>query len=66
MDGAGDRIIEDKRDVVKEKLSPSLYIIFIVLIIDLLGFTVILPLLPSIFDHYGNNKEVIIKHYYFS
>uniref|UniRef100_A0A8D0EEV7 Major facilitator superfamily domain-containing protein 10 n=1 Tax=Salvator merianae TaxID=96440 RepID=A0A8D0EEV7_SALMN len=32
-------------------------IVFIALLIDLLGFTLILPLLPSILDHYGKNQD---------
>lgn len=31
-------------------------IVFIALLIDLLGFTLILPLLPSILDHYSKNN----------
>ncbi|KAG8184726.1 hypothetical protein JTE90_019329 [Oedothorax gibbosus] len=54
---------KDSKETVQEKLAPSMYIIFLVLIIDLLGFTVILPLLPSIFDHYGNNKEDHLYHW---
>ncbi|XP_070540246.1 major facilitator superfamily domain-containing protein 10-like [Ptychodera flava] len=38
--------------------SPRiLYIVFISLLIDLLGFTVILPLLPSLLDYYGKNSN---------
>ncbi|XP_003383919.1 PREDICTED: major facilitator superfamily domain-containing protein 10-like [Amphimedon queenslandica] len=32
-------------------------IIFISLVVDLLGFTVILPLLPSMLEYYGSNDE---------
>ncbi|ESO96999.1 hypothetical protein LOTGIDRAFT_115354 [Lottia gigantea] len=32
-------------------------IVFISLVLDLLAFTVILPLLPSILDYYGNNDK---------
>ncbi|KAF7248222.1 Major facilitator superfamily domain-containing protein 10 [Varanus komodoensis] len=32
-------------------------IVFIALLIDLLGFTLILPLLPSILDHYSKNDD---------
>jgi hypothetical protein len=34
------------------------YVVFISLIIDLLAFTLILPLLPKIFDFYESNKDV--------
>lgn len=30
-------------------------IVFIILLLDLLGFTLILPLLPSILDHYAES-----------
>lgn len=33
--------------------SKVIYIVFIILLLDLLGFTLILPLLPSILDHYA-------------
>lgn len=39
-------------------LNSSLFIIFLVLIIDLLGFTVILPLMPSIYEYYDSNEQV--------
>ena len=45
-------------------LSPSerkmLLILFVSLVIDLLAFTVILPLLPTLLDYYGS-KEVSIS-----
>lgn len=33
--------------------SKVIKIVFIILLLDLLGFTLILPLLPSILDHYA-------------
>lgn len=36
----------------KTSLDPRVWIIFTSLIIDLIGFTVILPLMPKILDHY--------------
>lgn len=56
-----------KSDVKKEKnatsaeekmMNRTFYIIFISLVIDLLAFTVILPLLPSLLDHYGSSDTV--------
>ncbi|KAK4872045.1 hypothetical protein RN001_016169 [Aquatica leii] len=38
-----------------EKLNPTVYIIFISLLLDLLAFTMILPLLPSLLEHYRLN-----------
>ncbi|KAK3609229.1 hypothetical protein CHS0354_035168 [Potamilus streckersoni] len=39
-----------------------LYIIFISLVIDLLGFTLILPLLPSLLDYYGTHGQDSLYH----
>ncbi|GFY64116.1 major facilitator superfamily domain-containing protein 10 [Trichonephila inaurata madagascariensis] len=47
----------------EEKLSSSMYVIFLVLIIDLLGFTVILPLMPSIFEYYDANEKDHLYHW---
>lgn len=33
--------------------SKVISMVFIILLLDLLGFTLILPLLPSILDHYA-------------
>ncbi|KAM3867798.1 major facilitator superfamily domain-containing protein 10-like [Diretmus argenteus] len=33
-------------------------IVFVTLLLDLLGFTLILPLLPSILDHYGQTEDI--------
>lgn len=38
-------------------MNRTFYIVFLSLIIDLLAFTVILPLLPSLLDHYGHNDK---------
>lgn len=40
-------------------MHKSCYIIFLYLIIDLVSFTVILPLVPSLFDYYEENDKVI-------
>jgi hypothetical protein len=41
------------------------YIVFISLLIDLLAFTLILPLLPKIFDYYesSNNVSLILTFF---
>lgn len=53
---------DDKHDT-REPTSKTVYVIFVSLIFDLLGFTVILPLLPSLLDYYGQKDQVslIIK-----
>ncbi|KAG7489424.1 major facilitator superfamily domain-containing protein 10 [Solea senegalensis] len=35
--------------------------VLVVLLLDLLGFTLILPLLPSILDHYANTGDVVYQ-----
>lgn len=39
-----------------KKIAP-VYIVFISLLLDLLAFTMILPLLPSLLDHYKSNDS---------
>ena len=39
-------------------MHRSCYIVFLSLIIDLIAFAVILPLMPSILDHYKHHDEV--------
>ena len=44
-----------------EKSSSStrmLVIVFVSLVVDLLAFTVILPLLPALLEHYGKDRKV--------
>lgn len=36
-----------------------LYVVFISLVLDLLAFTLILPLLPSLLDYYGTHDEKV-------
>lgn len=38
-----------------EKVHSTVYIVFISLLLDLLAFTIILPLLPSLLEHYKKN-----------
>lgn len=39
--------------------SRVIRIVFIILLLDLLGFTLILPLLPSILDNYAQTEDVV-------
>lgn len=41
-----------KQTVGNERIHRTVYMIFMSLLLDLLAFTVILPLLPSLLDHY--------------
>ncbi|XP_071776509.1 major facilitator superfamily domain-containing protein 10 [Centroberyx gerrardi] len=38
--------------------SRVINIVFVLLLLDLLGFTLILPLLPSILDHYAQTEDI--------
>ncbi|KAK6177910.1 hypothetical protein SNE40_012779 [Patella caerulea] len=46
-----------------KKMNRVFFIVFISLVLDLLAFTVILPLLPSILDYYGSNDKVGLYTY---
>ncbi|KAJ8936494.1 hypothetical protein NQ314_012358 [Rhamnusium bicolor] len=54
-----------------EKVHPTVYIVFVSLLLDLLAFTMILPLLPSLLEHYRVNDDIGLygwlsnKIYYF-
>uniref|UniRef100_A0AAQ6ABP6 Major facilitator superfamily (MFS) profile domain-containing protein n=1 Tax=Amphiprion ocellaris TaxID=80972 RepID=A0AAQ6ABP6_AMPOC len=41
--------------------SKVIRIVFVVLLLDLLGFTLILPLLPSILDHYAQTEDGVYQ-----
>ncbi|XP_077301216.1 major facilitator superfamily domain-containing protein rtet [Arctopsyche grandis] len=41
-----------------EKTHPTVYLVFFSLLLDLLAFTMILPLLPSLLDHYRQYDSV--------
>lgn len=40
-----------------DRLNPTVYVIFFSLLLDLLAFTMILPLLPSLLEHYKQHDE---------
>lgn len=40
-----------------EKVHSTVYVVFISLLLDLLAFTIILPLLPSLLEHYKKNDS---------
>ncbi|KAJ3603491.1 hypothetical protein NHX12_028236 [Muraenolepis orangiensis] len=41
--------------------SRVINIVFFILLLDLLGFTLILPLFPSILDHYGQTEDAVYQ-----
>lgn len=44
-------------DMKKEKTHAMVYVVFISLLFDLLAFTIILPLLPSLLEYFKNNDS---------
>jgi hypothetical protein len=46
-----------KEDDSKEKMHPMTMVVFISLLLDLLAFTMILPLLPALMELYRNNDS---------
>ncbi len=56
---------ESLRDDGAASPSPSpashwtLLVVFMSLLVDLIGFTVILPLIPSMLEHYSRNDQVM-------
>lgn len=53
----GDREDENGNEDRKQSGRTQL-LVFVVLLIDLLAFTMILPLLPSLLDYYADHDEV--------
>ena len=49
------KLLQDK--MVDEKPKNAQVIVFISLLLDLLGFTVILPLFPALLDYYSHNDS---------
>lgn len=47
-----------KNKVESTKTHPTVYIVFFSLLLDLLAFTMILPLLPSLLEHYRVNDQL--------
>ncbi|KAH8403449.1 hypothetical protein KR215_010621 [Drosophila sulfurigaster] len=55
---SSDNTNKNIKDVaLKEKSDPMIYIIFMSLLLDLLAFTIILPLLPSLLEYYRVNDS---------
>lgn len=54
-----DRHLHD--NISQETMIPFTFV-FVSLVIDLLGFTLILPLMPSILDYYSSHDEVRVIH----
>lgn len=50
----------DSKD--QSKTHPTVYIVFISLLLDLLAFTMILPLLPSLLEYYRLNDKAGLYH----
>lgn len=50
------------KDVDPSKTHPTVYIVFFSLLLDLLAFTMILPLLPSLLEYYRLNDKAGLYH----
>ena len=50
------KLVLDSLKKKENKRQNMLYVIFISLTIDLIGFTIILPLLPSLMEYYGSKQ----------
>ena len=61
-DAAGGQRPEVDKGRTRAQTLPSshwtLMVIFVSLLVDLLGFTVILPLMPSLLEYYSKHDEV--------
>ncbi|KAK3916351.1 Major facilitator superfamily domain-containing protein 10 [Frankliniella fusca] len=55
VDGESDKNNDSKEKDETEKIHPMVYVVFFSLLLDLLAFTMILPLFPSLLDHYHKN-----------
>jgi hypothetical protein len=54
---ANGKAIKHKEDDSKEKMHPMTMVVFVSLLLDLLAFTMILPLLPALMELYRNNDS---------
>lgn len=52
-DSKGSTSMDNKKESMSKESRKTLIILFLSLVLDLLGFTVILPLMPSILEYYG-------------
>jgi len=55
--GKSDVTGKEKAQMTSTKTHPTVYIVFFSLLLDLLAFTMILPLLPSLLEHYRVNDK---------
>ena len=56
-----DIVVQSKGDVVGVEKTDyqTLSVVFVSLLLDLLGFTVILPLFPTILDYYAQHDDQV-------
>lgn len=50
---------EQHNSEISSFTSKNLTVLFVSLLLDLVAFTVILPLLPSLLDYYGNHDDEV-------
>lgn len=59
----GNHCSADRNDEKSQKTHRSVYLIFLSLLLDLLAFTIILPLLPTILERYRMNDSSGLYNY---
>jgi hypothetical protein len=52
--------VNNNTNIDQKSSSRVMLVVFIGLLMDLMAFAVILPLLPSLLDHYSKDEEVNI------
>lgn len=59
----GDAANTEQAEVEKSKITTTKMnvVLFMMLFIDLLGFTVILPLMPKLLEYYGSEEGTVSK-----
>lgn len=51
-------VLGREEDATSSSSHWTLLVLFLSLLVDLIGFTVILPLIPSILEYYSKNDQV--------
>lgn len=55
------KVAEEQSKLSSAKMN---IVVFMTLLIDLLGFTVILPLMPKLLEYYGNEGSVSLNNFF--
>ena len=65
--GGGDVAVGEKKQPESDGARPGkmTMVIFVGLLIDLLAFTLILPLFPALLDHYRDDFTIMTPEFFF-